>query len=61
MDPFEELERMALNAATEAECEASPDDIVRWQRLFAYSYEQAADLIEKQKSDLTRQRISNEH
>jgi hypothetical protein len=61
MDNFEELERIALNAAKEADCAVSLDDIVRWQRLFSYSQEQAADLIERHISDYSRRRVSEEH
>lgn len=61
MGPFEELERMALNAAKGPDCEASPTDITRGQRLFSYPSEEAADMIEKHMSDYTRRRISVEY
>lgn len=51
MDLLEELERMAQNAPSDSDAEASPDETGRWQRLFCYSHGQAASLIAKQKSD----------
>ncbi|TAQ87655.1 hypothetical protein B7494_g4038 [Chlorociboria aeruginascens] len=60
MDAFDELERMARNAA-EPESQASPSDIARWQHLFSYSYDQAKQLIEQQMDDYVRARVSDEH
>jgi hypothetical protein len=46
MDAFEELERMAFNATQKpVNDDATPEEIARWQKLFSYSYEQAAGLI----------------
>ena len=65
MDPFEELERMALNAIDDAsrgkEEEPSHDQIANWQRLFHYSYSDAIDRIQQHRSDLARMRVSDEH
>ena len=63
MDPFEELERMALNAEEETvtEEQALGDHIERWQRPFNYSYADAIVHFKEQKSDLTRLRVSDEH
>lgn len=61
MDLFEELERMAQNATSDPDSEASLDEIARWQRLFNYSHAQATSLIVEQKSDYTRYRISHDH
>ena len=65
MDPFEELERMALNATedslTSTTEEPSPTEIARWQLLFQYSYSDAADRIKQHRSDLARTRVSDEH
>ncbi|MCJ1248252.1 hypothetical protein MMC30_005469 [Trapelia coarctata] len=62
MDPFEELERMALNAVAEytltSDAEPSHDEIERWQRLFRYSYSDAADQL---RCNLARARITDEH
>ncbi|KAL9614575.1 MAG: hypothetical protein Q9167_000944 [Letrouitia subvulpina] len=63
MDPFEELERMAVNATLDSqlgEDEPSRDDITRWQRLFSYEYGEAKEKIKKHRSDLARERISED-
>ena len=65
MDESDELERMALNAtagsALKAEEEPSSVQIAIWQRLLQYSYYDAADTIKRQRNDLARTRISDEH
>jgi hypothetical protein len=65
MDLFEELERMALNAFEEREDEErygpSPEWVSRWQKLFNYSAVEAANFIEEQRKDFSRNRISDEH
>ena len=56
MDPFAELERMALNAQPEADSnEPSEGEITRWQQLFYYSRPEAADLIQEHRSNISRQ------
>lgn len=62
MDSFDELERMAQNAAAiQQSDETSAEEIARWQKLFSYSYDQAAELIEQHNNDLTIARLSNQH
>lgn len=63
MDLFEELESMAINATDDCnvEFEPSEEEITRWQRLFAYTYAEAAEHIKNQRSDLSRSRVSNDH
>lgn len=65
MDPFEELEKMAFNAADEqgsdSTQEPSAAQISRWQRLFSCPYSDAADRIKHLRSDLSRIRVSDEH
>jgi hypothetical protein len=63
MDPFEELERMVLNAEEDdfSGEEPSEDEIQQWQRLFHYSYADAIEHTKEQRSDLTRVRVSDEH
>lgn len=63
MDAFEELERLAFNAATVPETDdvIKPEEILRWQRLFAYNQQETADLIGQHDQDFTRNRISDEH
>ncbi|KAL6718302.1 hypothetical protein ACLMJK_004390 [Lecanora helva] len=66
MDPFEELERLAANALAnnaveEAQTGPTETDIQRWQRWFNYSYSEAADQIERHRSDLTRNSVSDEY
>ncbi|KAI9743512.1 MAG: hypothetical protein M1818_002825 [Claussenomyces sp. TS43310] len=65
MDFLDELERMAANASTAEslafEDEVSPAQMARWQRLFNYSAYEAAQVIQAQRSDVTRDRISDEH
>ena len=63
MDPFDELERMAINATSDSQLnEDGPcaDDIARWQRLFSYGYSEAKEKIEKHRSDLARERVSED-
>lgn len=63
MDPFEELERMAVNATSDnqlEEGEPCAEDIARWQRLFSYTYGEAREKIEKHRSDLGRERMSKD-
>ncbi|KAL9128381.1 MAG: hypothetical protein Q9217_002935 [Psora testacea] len=63
MDPFEELERMAINATSDSQLDEDgpcADDITRWQRLFSYAYSEAKEKIEKHRSDLTRERVSED-
>jgi hypothetical protein len=62
MDPFAELERMALNAQPEANNEEpSEEEVTRWQRLFHYSRSEATDLIQEHRSNISRQRVSDEY
>ena len=65
MDPFEELEKMAFNAADEQGTDSIPEpsvaQISRWQRLFDCSQSDAADHIKHLRSDLSRIRVSDEH
>ena len=63
MDPFKELERMAINATSDSQLdEDGPcvDDIERWQHLFSYAYDEAKEKIEKHRSNLARERISED-
>ena len=63
MDPFEELERMAINAASDGQLDEDgpcADSIARWQRLFSYAYSEAKEKIEKHRSDLARERVSED-
>ncbi|KAI4159519.1 MAG: hypothetical protein LQ342_006520 [Letrouitia transgressa] len=63
MDPFEELERMAINATSDSqldEDEPCAEDVSRWQRLFLYKYSEAKEKIEKHRSDLARERVSED-
>ena len=63
MDPFEELERMAVNATSDGQLDNDgpcADDIARWQRLFSYTYGEAREKIEKHRSDLARERVSED-
>ena len=63
MDPFAELESMAVNAVDDdsVEFEPSEDEIQRWQTLFAYSYSEAVEQIKNQKGDYLRRRVSDDH
>jgi hypothetical protein len=63
MNPLEELERMAFNAAQEQEpdSEVAPAEIARWQKLFSYTYQQADDLIKQHTQDYARTHLSDEH
>ncbi|KAI8939590.1 hypothetical protein NX059_003354 [Plenodomus lindquistii] len=65
---WEELERMARAAtAADAELAANATDTIpkettdRWKKLFGYTYWEAVRLIEEQRSDVTRERITNDH
>ena len=62
MDPFDEVERMALNADTgdtSPSCdEPSSIDIQRWQNLFSYSHNEAVEKLKQHRADLSRPRIS---
>jgi len=60
-DPLEELERMARNAATATEDDPSDEEIERWMTLFKYDDYQARMLIQNQRRDIARERISDEH
>ncbi|KAL9101025.1 MAG: hypothetical protein Q9163_003667 [Psora crenata] len=63
MDPFEELERMAINATSGSQFDEDgpcADDIARWQRLFSYTYSEAKEKIEKHRSNLARGRVSED-
>lgn len=61
MDPFEELERMAQNASALNDPEPDEEDIERWVKLFKYDYLEAYALLKAQRSDVTRDPISDEH
>jgi hypothetical protein len=64
MDIFDELERIALNAASNPneESEApSQDTIFRWEKLFGYSHADAVDMIEQHCGSFSRERVSDEH
>ncbi len=52
MKAFEELERMALNAAQEPAEDISFKEVARWQKLFSYTYEKAVEMICKSMSHL---------
>lgn len=54
---------MAVNAANDCDVEHEPseEEITRWQTLFAYSYSEAVEHINNQKSDYSRFRLSNDH
>ena len=58
MDSLLELENMVSNAAFSHEI--SEDDLERWQRLFNVSSAEAATAIANHRSNLSRQRISDE-
>lgn len=62
---WEEVERMA-QAASVADAQIAdeypqPETIARWKRLFGYSHMEAVHLISKQRGDVTRERITDEH
>ncbi|KAF2788390.1 hypothetical protein K505DRAFT_353236 [Melanomma pulvis-pyrius CBS 109.77] len=62
---WEEVERMA-QAASAADAQIAdeypqPETITRWKRLFGYSHMETVHLISKQRSDVTRERITDEH
>ena len=65
MDPFEELERMAVNAKTNDDS-ACPDDelsleqVANWQRIFHYSHTQAILKIKEHRANIARPIIPNE-
>ena len=61
MDLFEELENMAANVAEEFGVESEPneDEILRWQKLFAYSRSEAFEQITNQRNDYSRCKISD--
>lgn len=59
MDPFEELENMAANAAEEFESEPDEDEIARWQHLFSYTYSEALEQIMNQRNDYSRCKVSD--
>ncbi|KAE8454430.1 hypothetical protein EG329_000052 [Mollisiaceae sp. DMI_Dod_QoI] len=61
MDPLEELERMAQNATTMTDAEPNEDDVERWVKLFKYDFLEAYTLLKAQRSDVTREPISDEH
>lgn len=53
---------MAFNATQKpVNDDATPEDIARWQKLFSYSYEQAAGLIHEHNHDFTRHRLTDDH
>ena len=63
MDPSEELERMTINATSDSQLdEDGPcvDDIARWQHLFSYAYSEAKEKIENHRSDIARERVSED-
>ena len=63
MDLFEELENMVVNATDDCDVEFEPseEEIIRWQKLFAYSYPEAVEQIKRHRSDYSRYRVSNDH
>ncbi|KAF2501391.1 hypothetical protein BU16DRAFT_522362 [Lophium mytilinum] len=65
LDSIAELNRLA-NAALSTDAQEAfnypaPVTIARWQRLFHYNRQQAIELINVQRLDLTRTRISDAH
>lgn len=54
---------MAVNAADDCnmESETAEEEMTLWQRLFTYSYTEAVEQIENQKSNYSRYRVSNHH
>ena len=63
MDPSEELERMAINATSDSQLDEDglcADDIARWQHLFSYAYSEAKAKIENHRSDIARERVSED-
>jgi hypothetical protein len=64
MDLFDELEKMALNAASDLSDglkALSKDTIFRWEKLFGYSHADAVGMIERHRGNLSRKRVSDEH
>ena len=63
MDPFAELEQMALNATEqdlEQDKEPSDATISLWHQLFGFSFAEAANVIRNRREDYSRKRISDE-
>ena len=63
VDPLEELEGIAVNAADDCDMgnEPSEEEIERWQALFAYSYPEAVEQIKNHKSEYSCCEVSNDH
>lgn len=61
MNILAELEALAATAELHQDFEPFEDEIVRWQNLFTYTYDEATKHIEVQKNDFARNRVSDEH
>lgn len=61
MDILAELETLAATAELHQDFEPSQDEVIRWQNLFKYTYDDARKHIEVQKNDFARNRLSDEH
>lgn len=63
-DAWAELQRLAANAEAANELEASEvtaEDITRWCTLFNYTRLEAQRLIETQRADISKERVSDSH
>ena len=60
MDIWEELERMALNIADCDQKQTDADEIVRWQKLFGYTYAEALSKIEDQRNNIAREKVTDD-
>lgn len=61
MNILVELEALAATAELHQDFEPSRDEVIRWQNLFKYTYDEARKHIEEQKNDFARNRVSDEH
>ena len=65
MDFLAELENMAINVVDESDAEQeqglSDDMITGWQQLFCCTHAEAIDRINQHRSNLSRERVSDEH
>ena len=61
MNILAELEALAANAELHQDFEPSQDEVIGWQNLFKYTYDEAAKHIEVQRNDFARNRVSDEH
>jgi hypothetical protein len=60
-DLLQELERLAGNATTSTSYSPTAAEINRWMALFQYTRQEAIYLIQQQRNDITRDRISDSH